>query len=403
MIFNSLGSNYDLERARRLAKVKGTLASKKALIEAVSKWLGGREVELYYKGREALEVGLRRTKLPAGSNVAINGLTCYVVEKAVLSAGLKPVFVDVAQESLNFDLASLENAHKKTPFSAVILQNTLGYSMRDLEAIVSWARKQKILIVEDLAHSFGAEYLSGGRAGTLGDMGIISFSRDKGFDVVSGGALFYKKGLLKKMEVEILGISKQQERKDRLYAIRTWLIRKTLWCGAGRILYKVWRKSGALLSPMKYDGDDQINQMPVWMAEEAVRIWRTEWQDTLWRRRRVAKEYSLHIVKDLQVNDVADVERAAALRFPIILKNEVTRARLIKFLARHSVMLSDIFFDTVAAPKRLQHLSSYKKGSCPNAEDVADRIFNLPTHINVSDRGMQKIIRLINRFNEESK
>lgn len=403
MIFNSLGSNYNFTMARRFAKASGDTNSRKKLAKILSEYFDGREVELYYKGREALEAGLSRVDLPAGGNVAINGLTCYVVERAVIRAGLTPIFVDVAPDSLNFDLGNLEKAHKKTPFSAVILQNTLGYTMPDLEKIVEWARKQKILIIEDMAHNFGAEYPNGTKAGTLGDMAMMSFSRDKGVDVVSGGALIYKKDLLKKSNIEISNVGKNQDKKDRFYALRTWLVRKTMPIYFGKILHKFWRKSGKLLSPMQYDNDDKINEMPEWIAGEAAKIWQNNWREILAHKRKLAENYRKNLNKNLLVNDIDDTKTSASLRFPILLKDEKTRDTLTKYLARHGIMLSDIFFDTTVAPKKMQHLSIYQKGSCPNAENVADRLFNLPTHINVSDRQAQKIIELVNKFMEDQK
>jgi dTDP-4-amino-4,6-dideoxygalactose transaminase len=401
-----LGSNYNLSRACRLAKVDNDPKAQQNLVELLSKYFNGHEVELYYKGREALEVGLERARLPKGSNVAINGLTCYVVERAVMQANLTPVFVDLAPDSLNFDLENLQKAHKKTPFSAIILQNTLGYAMSDLDKIADWARNQKVLIIEDMAHNFGAEYPDGTRAGTLGDMAITSFSRDKGLDVVSGGALIYKKGILEKENTKISNVGKKQDKKDRLYAIRTWLIRKTTPFFLGKILYQYWRRTGALLSPMQYDNDNHINQMPAWMAEEAVRIWKMEWKEILNHRQKNAKEYFSELDKTLFTREIVNeniIKTGTCLRFPILLKNESVRKNFIKFLARHGIMLNDIFFDTTAAPKRLQHLSIYKKGSCPNAENIADRLFNLPTHINVRDRDVRKIIKLTNEFMGENK
>jgi dTDP-4-amino-4,6-dideoxygalactose transaminase len=304
---------------------------------------------------------------------------------------------------LNFNLENLKEAHKKTPLSAVVLQNMLGYEMSELSEIVAWVRKEKILLIEDMAHNFGATYSTGEKAGTLGDMAMMSFSRDKGLDVVSGGALIYKRGVLGEMKIEISNVGKSQNKKDRKYAIRTWWVRKTTPFYFGKVLHKFWRKSGKLLSPMQYGNDEKINEMPAWMASEALKIWQTKWYKILSHRQKNAKFYSENLNKKLLIGGVADFEKSAALRFPILLKNEKMRTDLIKYLARHSLMLSDIFFDTTVAPKNLQHLSIYQKGSCPNAEDVANRLFNLPTHINVNRCHAEKIAQLVNKFVEGQK
>jgi len=384
---------------RRAKNGGGRESLKKVLAEYFGE---DREIELYYKGREALESGFKRCGLKAGSRVAINGLTCLVVERSILRAGLKPVFTDLKKDSLNFGLEQLTAEYKKEKLSAIVLQNTLGYQMAELDEIIKFCRKEKIMIIEDMAHNFGVSYdLPSGKvkAGSLGDWGIVSLSRDKGWDVVSGGILIAKKGILGKKQNTTDGVSRSQQNKDRNYAWRTFLIRKFYGSVFGKVLHVYYKKRGLLLSPMVYAGDDKINQMNDWGAGVASEIWQSgEWKRTLEHRQNTANIYLENIDKKILMSTEKEINEGSCLRFPLLLKNEAERDELIKFLDDKGVFVSDIWYDANSAPKRLAHLSGYEKGSCPNAEITADRLLNLPTHMEVSGEDALRISGLVNEF-----
>jgi dTDP-4-amino-4,6-dideoxygalactose transaminase len=40
----------------------------------------------------------------------------------------------------------------------------------------------------------------------------------------------------------------------------------------------------------------------------------------------------------------------------------------------------------------------YQMGSCPKAEKLAKETLNLPTHINISQAGAQKIIKFLEKW-----
>ncbi|MBP9131599.1 DegT/DnrJ/EryC1/StrS aminotransferase family protein, partial [Candidatus Saccharibacteria bacterium] len=115
-------------------------------------------VYLFYKGREALRQAMLAADLKKGSAVAINGFTCFVVDEAVTEAGLKSEYLDIDKDQLHFTAKTLEKAVKSNPkIKAVIIQNTLGYPC-DIVGIEAICKKNGLLLIEDLAHSFGLVY-----------------------------------------------------------------------------------------------------------------------------------------------------------------------------------------------------------------------------------------------------
>lgn len=184
-IFNSLGSNYDFNFVLKTLFARGEDSKLKSFLE--NKYPG--KATLLYKGREAIELGLKSLNLPKGSFVAINGFTCFAVYDAIKKAGLNVEYLDIEKGDLNFSPESLQAAlTKDSKIKAVIIQNTLGFPC-DIDNISKICQENKLILIEDLAHSIGTRYENGQEAGTVGDMVILSFSQDKMIDAVSGGAL----------------------------------------------------------------------------------------------------------------------------------------------------------------------------------------------------------------------
>lgn len=184
-IFNSLGSNYNFNFVLKTLLSNGKTSGLKSFLE--KKYQG--KTTLVYKGREALELGLKSLNLPKGSCVAITGFTCFAVYEAIKKSNLDVEYLDIEKGELNFSGVSLETAIKKNPYiKAVIIQNTLGFPC-DIENISKICKEKKLVLIEDLAHSIGTKYKNGKEAGMVGDFVVLSFSQDKVIDAVSGGAL----------------------------------------------------------------------------------------------------------------------------------------------------------------------------------------------------------------------
>jgi dTDP-4-amino-4,6-dideoxygalactose transaminase len=83
------------------------------------------------------------------------------------------------------------------------------------------------------------------------------------------------------------------------------------------------------------------------------------------------------------------------LRYPVLLKND--NADMILDKARkEKIFLDDGWRKTVVVPPDTnQDKMGYRAGDCPIAEKVSQKIFNLPTHINISEQKAQRIINLL--------
>jgi|SRR3989344_705258 len=190
-VFNSLGSNYNFNFVLKALFVNNKASYSSALVNFLENKYQGKAT-LLYKGRQALELGLKSLNLPQGSFVAINGFTCFAVYEAIKKAGLEIEYLDIEKGELNFSPQELEKHLKENPnVKVVIVQNTLGYPCQ-IEQIAKICKEKKLVLIEDLAHSVGTKYENGQEAGTIGDFVVLSFSQDKIVDGISGGALISK-------------------------------------------------------------------------------------------------------------------------------------------------------------------------------------------------------------------
>ena len=61
-----------------------------------------------------------------------------------------------------------------------------------MKPIVDYCRRRGLYLIEDLAHCPGNHYADGPAFGSVGDLVVLSFSRDKQVDAVAGGALIVR-------------------------------------------------------------------------------------------------------------------------------------------------------------------------------------------------------------------
>lgn len=378
-IFNSLGSNYTLPFALKSLFSAGTYEDSKRLEKLLEKRYSGK-VELFYKGREALSHALTLLDLPDTSLVAINGFTCVAVYNAIRNAGFEPLCLDLEKNSdLNFSAKTLEKAVRDNKnIRVVVIQNTLGYPC-DIQGIAKMCQKYKLILIEDLAHCVGTQYINGKEAGTVGDFTVLSFSQDKIIDAVTGGALVIRNKKYDAHTSELLPPAR--EFKDRLYPILTYKIRFFYNIGLGKVYHFILKK-GNLLSNIMDEAFYSFYSLPPLSALLALNQFQ-HLEKQLKHRKTLATYYSHHLPKNIVRTFLSEtVDVSSNLRFPIFLEN---RDSLIQFLKHHGVFVADIWYSDVSP-------------QCPNAVEESKQIVNLPTHIHVSTKNAQRIVELIHQW-----
>ena len=112
-------------------------------------------------------------KLKLGDGVIVASNTYIATIIAIRQAGLKPVLVEVENQTFNFDISALKQAI--SPSTRVIMPVHLYGQIAPMEQINSLAVDNDLLIIEDAAQAHGATHINGKRAGNLGHAAGFSF------------------------------------------------------------------------------------------------------------------------------------------------------------------------------------------------------------------------------------
>ncbi len=382
LLFNSLGSNYSPAFTLK-SLLPGLPGARTHLAEALKQRYDANEVRLSYKGREAITLALKALDLPRGSKVAVNGYTCYAVYQGVQGAGLEPYYVDIEPGSTNYSAAGLNKALSKEPsIKAVIIQNTLGRPC-DIEGIEKFCKSHKLPLIEDLAHSIGLIYKDGREAGTVGVMSALSFAQYKVIDAVSGGAVVSKQAL--NIKDKQLSAPLRRRLVDPLFAPITAVIRNTMRIGLGKPIQTIVSRLKLLPKPIEGEATPWRN-MTNWHASRSLRGL-SKLDSDLVRRQNIARIYREELPVSIQLEHITNT---VFVRFPILVDDPKA---LIEHLKARGIFISDTWYDSPVSPVRFLYKTNYKKGSCPNAEELSQRMINLPTHVHVDEPAARYIVK----------
>ncbi|MEK7485205.1 MAG: DegT/DnrJ/EryC1/StrS family aminotransferase [Planctomycetota bacterium] len=142
-------------------------------------------------GTDALVLGLKALGVGPGDEVLTTPFSFIASSHCILRLGATPIYVDIDPVTFNLNVNQLES--KITSKTKAILPVHLFLQCTPMDTILKLAQKHKIKILEDAAEAFGM-YYEGKHAGSLGDMGVLSFYPTKTLGAFGdSGALIFQK------------------------------------------------------------------------------------------------------------------------------------------------------------------------------------------------------------------
>ncbi|RJE85644.1 lipopolysaccharide biosynthesis protein RfbH [Paenibacillus sp. 1011MAR3C5] len=130
---------------------------------------------------------LGNRRLLAGDEVITVAAGFPTTVAPIIQNSLVPVFVDVELGTYNIDVSQLEEAISDRT-KAIIIAHTMGNPF-NLEAVMQFAEKHQLWVIEDNCDALGARY--GGRlTGTIGHIGTSSFYPPHHITMGEGGAVY---------------------------------------------------------------------------------------------------------------------------------------------------------------------------------------------------------------------
>ncbi|KEO73466.1 DegT/DnrJ/EryC1/StrS family aminotransferase [Anditalea andensis] len=144
-------------------------------------------------GTDALQIAMMALDFKPGDEVIVPTFTYVATVEVIALLGLKPVFIDVTPDTYELESELLENY--LTSKTVGIVPVHLYGQCSNMEAILKFATKHGLKVIEDTAQAIGADYtFSDGKvakAGTMGNVGTTSFFPSKNLGCFGdGGAIF---------------------------------------------------------------------------------------------------------------------------------------------------------------------------------------------------------------------
>ena len=360
----------------------------------------GGEAMLCKNGRSALCLALKAYFEP-GDKVIVNGFTCYAVYEAVIAAGLKPLFVDISRDDLNFNIDALSEGMKSVnsrharsgPSSraelrsnrsslvadglestdshapkirGIIVQNSLGNPV-DIKKIEKFAKDHNLTIIEDLAHCTGVKYTDGRECGTVGAAAAFSFGKDKSIDTISGGAVVLRAPVKHEIAAPSQIPQLSCHLRARFYPLFGILSRGLSYVHLGGILMR---------SLVKIH----------WVEKSA--------DNRLDLSRRISRfEAKLALVQFKQLKRSGE----PPIREFCFVKD---REAVLKELAHAGYYFDGLWYKQPVSPERYYKKVHFPEKDCPNSVYVAEHIVNLPTYYARSD--LKRARQIIEKHREEA-
>jgi dTDP-4-amino-4,6-dideoxygalactose transaminase len=305
-------------------------------------------------GTDALMLGLWALGIKKGDEVITTPLSFVATIGAITHLGAIPVFVDVG-EDLNINPKLIEK--KITKKTKAILPVHWGGRMCKMDEIMSIAKKNKILVIEDAAQAIGGYYKKK-HAGTFGEVGAFSAHPLKILNGIGDGGYL---------------ITNNKKIYDRI---------------------KKYRNHGLVgRDEVEFFG---VNSRLDCLQAEILRFRLNKVNDIIKKRTRNISLYR-KLIKTKRVNFLEVNDSKTKNTFNLFHAFAEKRDKLIKFLNKMEIDCK-VYYPT---PLHLHKASiglGYKKGSLPKAEMLVKKIVSFPFHQYLNKRQIEYVAKKINYF-----
>ena len=140
-------------------------------------------------GTDALLLALMALGIGPGDAVVTSPYTFFATAGVIARVGARPVFCDIDPATFNISPAAVRRYLQDdcTRAGGVLVDRASGTRLRalipvhlygqmaDMDPLLELAREHGLAVIEDAAQAIGAELADGRRAGSLGDVGCLSF------------------------------------------------------------------------------------------------------------------------------------------------------------------------------------------------------------------------------------
>jgi dTDP-4-amino-4,6-dideoxygalactose transaminase len=328
----------------------------KELEKALAEYLGVKYISLFTNGTLPLITALQAMRI--SGEVITTPYSFVATTHSIWWNGLKPVFVDIEEETGNIDPEKIEAAI--TPHTTAIMPVHVYGTPCNMKRIQEIADVYGLKVIYDAAHAFGVK-VNGESVLNAGDMSTLSFHATKVYNTVEGGALICHDEATKK-RIDYL--------KNFGFAGETTVVAPGINSKMDEI-----RAAYGLLNLKQVD-------------------------DAIAKRKATAEKYraALQGVPGLRLlNDVEGVHHNYAY-FPIFIDEKVygmSRDDLYAKLQEHDIFGRRYFYPLISTFSAYKGLESASPKNLPIAHKLADQVLCLPMFAGLDEEGVNRVIDVV--------
>lgn len=321
----------------------------------LARYLGVPHVALFANATIGLVTALQSLRITG--EVITTPYSFVATTHSLLWNGIKPVFVDIDEKTLNLDPSKIEAAI--TPQTTAILPVHCYGHPCDVEGIQKIADDYNLKVIYDAAHAFGVKTGTGSVL-NHGDLSVLSFHATKVFNTFEGGAI----------------VCPDAKTKDRINHLKNFGFANETTVVATGINGKMSEFNAALgLLQLQY-------------VEQAIE-----------RRRAIDLRYRelLAACPGIQCIDGVAGETANYAYFPILVGNDypISRDALYERLASHGIHARRYFYPLISDFPMYKGLPSAQPHLLPVARRMASQILCLPIYPDLGDAEVETIAGII--------
>jgi perosamine synthetase len=333
--------------------------------KGVADYCGAKFAVAVSSGTAALHLACMAAGISSGDEVITSPITFVASANCALYVGAKPVFADILPDTYCIDPAAVRGKISART-RAIITVDFAGHPC-DMEQIDEIAKDNNIVVIEDAAHSLGAEY-KGRKVGSLADMTTFSFHPVKHITTGEGGMI----------------VTNDQTYYERLMLLRTHGITRD----AEKFVYR-----DNVLMPWYYEMQDLGFNYRITDFQCALGISQmNKLNGFVQRRRQIAAAYDQafreidEIITPSELTGYKSAHHLYPVQFRALNRNRVFAA------LREKRIGANVHYIPVHLQPYYRNTFGYRGGDFPVAEGYFSRCVSLPVHQGMTSEDIKYVI-----------
>ena len=327
--------------------------------------------------------------------------TCITAVNPILVSNLKPVYTDIDPETLSIDKPEKVYSSKTV---AVVLQHTLGIIGDKSQKIANFAKKHRLILVEDSAHCL-TRMATDDSGNILADISVHSFGVEKVLQFTKfGGAIYVNPSLKKKnaklyeeITSRLLNLPQPPRGLDlrsRTYRFQNGLLHRlpnSMFHDVRNLAYKAHIFEPAV-APYEQDAEQAHSFASTKFVNNTILKYLPTLPAVYKRRLKNTRLYNKKLTNNYDFKTLTNVEEPL-LAYPIVFKDAASATKVYDVLTSSGFFIRRWYSPLLYPGPNSNRRYNYSQKMAPIAEEIHARVLCLPTDL--TPEKMDRILAIL--------